>query len=113
MPSNLPQELALIHINNFRSDIGPEDLKSVWLNADIIDYIVKNAESEGINGLRIYMARYASGVTPVTENPALANLQTMIVVPTKNDNGINVDINEAYFDYALPCPQSCRGDAGV
>jgi hypothetical protein len=111
MPSRIKKEEALAHINHYRAELPASSLKSVWLNRDIIDFIVKNADTLNISGLRVYLAKYQRDVIPASLDEALADQQTMVVAPTTTIDNLEVDL-EAYFDYALPCPQHCNGDAG-
>ena len=114
MSARIEKELALQHINHYRKDLPEGELKSVWLDAAMVEHIVSYANRGAINGLRIYLARYKGGVEPTVEDASLENQQTIIVVPTiEGSNGEPEDVGDAYFNYALPCPENCRGDAGV
>jgi hypothetical protein len=114
--SHISKDDALQHINHYRQSLPPGSIKSVWLDRDIIDFIAQNADTLGINGLRVYMARYKEGYPPVTQDPGRKDKLTVIVVPTTDGTTMDLtddtDLTDGYFDYGRPCPPTCTGDAG-
>lgn len=109
-------------INNYRQGLAPDKLKSVWLNREIIDFILENG-GDGINGLRVYLAKYPTISPTLSEDESLvaeisaiesasAPRETVVVVPTVEGADGPQDMENGYFNYGAPCPHACSGDVG-
>jgi len=112
MSSHLKKEDALAHVKNYRVNLPANSNKCFLLNQEIIDFIVANADSLAINGLRVYLSKYKRGYYPVTEQPDLENKLSIVVVPTTLENGVSTDLDNGYFNLAAGCPSTCAGDQG-
>lgn len=110
LKSKMPRSEAVEHINHYRNN-HPGAIKSVWLNREIIDFIVRNASSN-MSGIRVYMAKYKHGVPPVVGNPGIENKETVILAPTLAGTTGDLDFPDSYFNFGRPCPPTCDGDAG-
>ncbi|MBS1771444.1 MAG: hypothetical protein JST82_01200 [Bacteroidetes bacterium] len=106
-PVIIPATDAIQFVTYYQAGIGPNDLKSVWLDREIIDFICNNAQDLDIDGVRLYLAKYKAGVGSVAGGTTFEpNKQTIIVALTKAVGTKHEDI--AYFDYANPCPPNCN-----
>lgn len=105
MSSNITKQEAEICINKYRQNLPQDAMRSVWLDQDIINFIVANAQSKNINGLRIYLAEKPAESTEDGND-------TMIAVPTTDVDGVDTDIDSGYFNYGRRCPSKCAGSIG-
>lgn len=98
-------------VQQYRNQAPPGEVNSVWLSAaGILEYL-KNypAAAANITGLRVYFARYAEGVGNSGQPGFPVDGLAVIVVPTIEQNGLQVDIQSAYYNYGATCPQMCNG----
>lgn len=108
----ISDETAKAFINHFRSTLPEGEIKSLWMDRNLIDTIRQlDGDTAKLSGLRIYLARYKDGVGITGEAPFTKNRFTVVVVPTVNEGGdLERDIPGAYMDTALPCPpRKCDG----
>lgn len=112
----IPDENARTFINHYRSTLPDYEIKSLWMDRDIIENIQRldiNPDNDRgrLSGLRLYFARYKENVPPTGNELYPRNRLTVIAVPTVNaGNDLEVDIPGFYMDAALPCPPTkCNG----
>jgi|GEM_PF-3407576 len=116
--SNLPQSDAYQFIDYYRLGLDPSELKSVWINQEIIDYILTNASTVSLTGIRVYLAKYVAGVgnvgTVTDPGDFPPNAETLILAVTTDDSdGNHMDLSDGFFNYGNPCPPDCKkGDRG-
>ncbi len=96
------------YILNYRKDLPPGEMRSAWVNRDIIDAIIGLSSTNALDGIRIYLARYTE------DDPGarfVKDTDTVIFVPTEeNASGDAKDIKTAYFNYTRICPPVCKDD---
>lgn len=112
--SRIRKEDAAEHIKNYRQNLGPDTIKSVWIDREIIDEIITKDPMGRISGLRVYLARYKEGIYPVTEDSTLKDQPTLIIALTgAGEQGPNTDFADGYFNYGVPCPPRCQDNGDV
>lgn len=77
---------------------NPNDLFSVFIDRDIINYIVDNEWGMQISGIRAYIGQHTPGK------------KTVILCPTTSGTIGDMDIQDTYFNYGDPCPPNCLND---
>ena len=110
MSTQIPAAKAWEFINNYRRNLPAGSLKSAWLNRDIIDACIALNETNQLDGIRVYPAKYSE------DDPGgkySKDADTIILVLTENslaNEGKNIDT--AFFDYSQICPPHCPQDGG-
>jgi hypothetical protein len=113
----IPQSDAVTFINYYREGMAAGSVKSIWINQDILAFIVSESQQMPISGIRVYFGKYKEGVGLVQSTdaakPYYKDTTTVILAVTETTSGGNSDITDGYFDYGKPCPPYCNdGDVG-
>lgn len=116
--SRISFEQAKENIKRYR-DANPIEIKSYWLNKEVIDFI-KNAED--LSGIRVYPAMYADGGLNVILSPTKVEksvkeeskiLENEVSEILENDEEDPIQTDTEYFNYSDTCPpRQCAGDIG-
>ena len=103
--------------------LGKMDSLSVWYSLDELKEYIQTAEAAGADGIRVYFGVYPSSFP---ENILLEDRQTIVFVATqqKTSETGKTENKDLYvstpkgaeivaFNFGLPCPPACIGDADV
>ncbi len=103
----IPKDEAHQKIKKYRS-WKPNDVKSIWIDREIIDYIIENNANLDFSGIRIYLARE-------TDTSAMATAILALTQLVQDPEPHHRDRPDGFFNYGNPCPpqSGCKGDLDV